>query len=208
MIARPQTDIDAEARANNDPVIRYVRLGFTMLLVPLSWHAFHSEYGWIPLLSDIDTAVHEFGHMLFMPFGIQFLGTTMVVLGGSLFQVVFPLIFTSYFALSRKHRDVHAALLCLWWSSLNVLSVAIYCADARAGQLMLLSGETGEESGGEGHDWHMLLDHWGALKRDTAIAGTMRRIAVLVCVFSIIAGAVIAWKQAQLRAPAKNQRTI
>ena len=36
----------------------------------------YAKYGdaAIPLVFDIDTAVHEFGHMLFMPFGIPFLG--------------------------------------------------------------------------------------------------------------------------------------
>lgn len=36
----------------------------TLLLVPLSWHAFHDPYGEVPLLSGIDLAIHEFGHML------------------------------------------------------------------------------------------------------------------------------------------------
>ena len=34
--SRPQADVDAEAKANNDPVLRYLRFGFTLLLVPLS----------------------------------------------------------------------------------------------------------------------------------------------------------------------------
>jgi hypothetical protein len=27
-------------------------------------------------------------------------------------------------------RDLHAAMVCLWWTSMNLLSVAICCADA------------------------------------------------------------------------------
>ncbi|HEY3114971.1 MAG TPA: hypothetical protein VGJ62_14925 [Gemmatimonadaceae bacterium] len=57
----------------------------------------------MPILGDIDIAVHEFGHMLFMPFGIQFLGSTMMILGGSLTQVAFPLLFFGYFL--RKRDD-------------------------------------------------------------------------------------------------------
>jgi Limonene-1,2-epoxide hydrolase catalytic domain. len=37
-----------------------------------------------------------------------------------------------------RRRDLCAAMVCLWWSGINLLSVAIYCADSRAGQLMLL----------------------------------------------------------------------
>jgi hypothetical protein len=165
---------------------RYARLALAVLLALLASSAFRNEYGYIPLLSDIDLAIHEFGHMLFMPFGIQFLGNTMMILGGSLTQVAFPLIFFGYFM--RKHedapRDLFAAMVCLWWSGINLLSVAIYCADSRAGQLMLIDGSTGQES--DGHDWNNLLTRWGLLQHDTAIARGMRAIAFVMCVGSIV----------------------
>jgi hypothetical protein len=167
-------------------VQRYGRLALAAVLALLAWSAFRNEYGYIPLLSDIDLAIHEFGHMLFMPFGIQFLGNTMMILGGSLTQVAFPLIFFGYFM--RKHedapRDLFAAMVCLWWSGINLLSVAIYCADSRAGQLMLIDGSTGQES--DGHDWNNLLGRWGLLQHDIGIARGMRAIAWLVCVGSIV----------------------
>jgi len=174
----------------------YARLTLAGLLALLAWVAFHNECGYIPLLSDIDLAIHEFGHMLFMPFGIQFLGNTMMILGGSLTQVAFPLIFFGYFL--RKHddaprRDVFAAMVCLWWSGINLLSVAIYCADSRAGQLMLIDGSTGQES--DGHDWNNLLTRWGLLEHDTVIARWMRAIAFVVCVGSIV---VAVWSALQL----------
>jgi hypothetical protein len=175
---------------------RYGRLALAVVLAWLAWIAFRSEYGYVPLLSDIDLAIHEFGHMLFMPFGIQFLGNTMMILGGSLTQVAFPLIFFGYFM--RKHddaprRDVFAAMVCLWWSGINLLSVAIYCADSRAGQLMLIDGSTGQES--DGHDWNNLLGRWGLLQHDTGIARGMRAIAALVCVASIIVAVSSALQQ-------------
>jgi hypothetical protein len=175
---------------------RYARLALAAVLALLAWSAFRNEYGYVPLLSDIDLAIHEFGHMLFMPFGIQFLGNTMMILGGSLTQVAFPLIFFGYFL--RKHvdaprRDVFAAMVCLWWSGINLLSVAIYCADSRAGQLMLIDGSTGQES--DGHDWNNLLTRWGLLEHDTVIARGMRAIAWLICVGSIL---VAVWSALQL----------
>ena len=174
---------------------RYARLALAVFLALLAWVAFRNEYGYIPLLSDIDLAIHEFGHMLFMPFGIQFLGNTMMILGGSLTQVAFPLIFFGYFL--RKHddapRDLFAAMVCLWWSAINLLDVSIYCADSRAGELMLLDGLTGKES--DGHDWNNLLTRWGLLEHDTVIARWMRAIAWLVCVGSIV---VAVWSALQL----------
>ncbi|MFL5478650.1 MAG: hypothetical protein ACJ79X_06515 [Gemmatimonadaceae bacterium] len=166
----------------------YARLALATLLAWLAWRAFRDELGSVPLVSDIDLAIHEFGHMLFMPFGIPILGGTMVILGGSLTQVMFPLIFVVYFLRKKEdgaRRDVFAAMVCLWWSAINLLDVAIYCADSRAGQLMLLNGLTGEES--DGHDWYNLLSGWGLLEHDTAIARWMRGIAGLTCMASITA---------------------
>lgn len=177
MSATTPTTAIAITRSNQ----RYLRLGLLALLSWLAVTAFRDPLGVVPLLSDIDLAIHEFGHMLFMPFGIPILGSTMVILGGSLTQVAFPLIFVGYF-LKRgedgRRRDVFAAMVCLWWAAINLLSVAIYCADSRAGQLMLLDGSTGNESGG--HDWFNLLSGWGLLKHDTQIAHLMRAIAGLM----------------------------
>ncbi|MDB4876690.1 MAG: hypothetical protein JWM41_3136 [Gemmatimonadetes bacterium] len=173
---------------------RWARVFLTLLLARLAWSAFHDEYGVVPILSDIDLAVHEFGHVLFMPFGIPILGRTMVILGGSLFQIVFPLIFIAYFVRDRagQRRDVHAAMVCLWWTSINLLDVAIYANDARAGVLMLVSGQTGQES--DGHDWNNLFTIWGVLDKDTIIAARMRAVAVLLCVASIVIGLYAAWR--------------
>jgi hypothetical protein len=179
------------------PLRPYARLTLAALLALLAFHAFRDDLGYIPLLSDIDLAIHEFGHMLFMPFGIQFLGNTMMILGGSLTQVAFPLVFAGYFMRKQddgRRRDLFAAMVCLWWSGINLLSVAIYCADSRAGQLMLLDGSTGQES--DGHDWNNLLTRWGLLQHDIGIARGMRAVAFVVCVASII---VAVWSALQSR---------
>ena len=174
----------------------YARLAFVVVLAWLAWVAFRDELGYVPLLSDIDLAIHEFGHMLFIPFGIQFLGSTMMILGGSLTQVAFPLVFFGYFMRKQddgRPRDLFAAMVCLWWSGINLLDVSIYCADSRAGQLMLIDGSTGQES--DGHDWNNLLTRWGLLEHDTVIARWMRAIAWLVCVGSIL---VAVWSALRL----------
>ncbi len=175
-------------------VKRWARIGFMLLLAWLARGAFRSAYGVVPLISDIDLAVHEFGHMLFMPFGIMILGNTMMLLGGSLFQVVFPLIFVVYFLRPNENgarRDVYAATVCLWWTSINLLGVAIYANDARAGVLMLVNGQTGQEAGGQ--DWTHIFTAWGVLDHDTAIAARIRAAASLLCVASILAGVYVAW---------------
>jgi hypothetical protein len=194
-VAERVSAIEAPATRDDYPtIIRWSRILITLALVPLSWYTFHDRYGKVPFLGAIDLAIHEFGHMLFMPFGIPFLGRTMVILGGSLTQVALPLIFVAYFLRTKDgHRDPHAAMLCLWWSSMNLVDVAVYCADARAGVLMLVSGETGQES--DGHDWNNLLHIWNAIDKDTIIAHRMRGVAWLACVVGIGMGLMYAWKR-------------
>ena len=169
-------------------LLRWARMALSLALVPISVGAFRSEYGQVPLLSGINLAIHEFGHMLFMPFGIQPFGETGVILGGSLTQVLVPLVFTGYFVFGRKeHRDLHAATICFWWAAINVLSVAIYAGDARAGQLMLITGATGEDDPGS-HDFYNLFARWGVLNRDLVYAGRLRALAAFMCFVSIVAG--------------------
>jgi TRAP-type C4-dicarboxylate transport system permease small subunit len=196
----------ASAGSTDSPrtIQSYLRLAFAALLAWLTWLGFHDAYGNVPIVSDVLTAIHEFGHMLFMPFGIPILGGTMVILGGSLTEVAFPLLFAGYFLRKRedgRRRDVFAAMVCLWWSAIGLLATAIYCADSRAGKLMLLDGLTGQES--EGHDWYNLLDRWGLLEHDTQIARWMRMIAWLMCVGSIL---VAVWRALQQQ-PERNPST-
>lgn len=158
-------------------------MALTLMLVPLGLSAFRSDEGWIPILSDINLAIHEFGHLLFIPFG-----ETGVIMGGSLTQIALPLVFVGYFLWGkREHRDRHAAMVCLWWTAINLVSVAVYMADARAGKLMLITGSTGEDDPGT-HDFYMLFAKWGVLNRDTIYAGRLEALAALVFGASVIGG--------------------
>ena len=181
-------------------VVRWARIGLTLLLVPLSLKAFGDEYGQVPLISGINLAIHEFGHMLFMPFGLQPFGETGVIMGGALTQVALPLVFAGYFLWGKPaHRDLHAATVCLWWTAISLLGVAIYAGDARAGQLMLITGATGEDDPGS-HDFYNLFARWGVLNRDTIYAARLRGVAALLCIGSIVAGVWAAWNHEWLRA--------
>jgi hypothetical protein len=180
-------EVRGTSRDDAANIIRWTRVIITLALIPLGMHAFGGD-GRVPLLGDIDLAIHEFGHILWSPFG-----ETLTIMGGSLTQILLPCVFVAYFLYGkREHRDPHAAMLCLWWTAMNVLDVSVYAADARAGQLMLLSGLTGEDDP-EGHDFHNLFSRWGVLNRDTIYAGRMRGIAAFMCFLSILFGLYAAW---------------
>ena len=54
---------------------------------PTQWH----------LIDGVNLLIHEAGHIVFRPFG-EF----MMIAGGSLFQVIMPLLFVGYFAYQRQ----------------------------------------------------------------------------------------------------------
>jgi len=119
---------------------------------------------------------HEAGHFLFSPFG-QF----MTVLGGSLTQVLVPLVCAGAFL--WQTRDPFGAAVAVWWAGENLIDVAPYIADARELQLVLLGGMTGAEV--EGHDWEYLLTAMGMAHRDHAIANAVQAIGILTMILGL-----------------------
>ena len=108
----------------------------------------------------INLPFHEAGHIIFMP-----LGSFMMSLGGSLLQVMIPLICAWAFLFQQD--DPFAASACIWWAGESLLDLAPYIDDARSLQLMLLGGPAAEV---EGHDWEAILTALGWLHLDHALA--------------------------------------
>src|SRR4051812_5070634 len=67
-------------------------IGLALVLLFMCYTMWHS--GWVPLLDWATLAIHEAGH----PIVGMLLGERMMVYGGSLFQLIFPLSFAWYFA--------------------------------------------------------------------------------------------------------------
>jgi hypothetical protein len=146
----------------------YPKLVFAILLtLYFLWIAYDPMQG--SFLDNVDLPIHEFGHLLFRPFG-QF----MMIAGGSLFQVIMPLIFVGYFVWRRQFYS--AAIVSLWVGQ-SILSVCVYAADAVAMQLVLTSGFTGSE--GSFHDWNYLLTATGLLSSTKTVAGIIRLLGTL-----------------------------
>jgi hypothetical protein len=113
---------------------------------------------------------HEAGHMIFSP-----LGQFMTVLGGSLMQVLIPVVAAIAFV---KQRQPFGAAICVWWAGQNLVDLAPYIADARALQLVLLGGKTGAEV--EGHDWEFILTRLRLLHRDQAIGRAAHMLGMVI----------------------------
>lgn len=107
---------------------------------------------------NVDLVFHEAGHVFFSPFGRY-----IAILGGSLFQVLVPLILMLVFLI--RNKDSFAAAICLRWAGQSIMDLAPYVADARALRLLLLGGGTGADRPGF-HDWENLLRPLGLLEYD------------------------------------------
>jgi len=129
--------------------------------------------------------IHEFGHVLFRPFG-EF----MTLLGGSLFQTVLPLIFGGIFLV--KNRDPFAASVMLWWSAVAVMDIAPYIYDARAPQHILLTGRTGDSGA---HDFIDTLGDLGLLHKAQPIGRGAHAFGVLAMLVALAWGAWLVWQQ-------------
>lgn len=146
----------------------YPKLVFAILMsVYFLWIAFDPMAG--SFLDLVDLPIHEFGHILFSPFG-QFIS----VAGGSLFQVIMPAIFVGYFWWNEKY---YSAGIVLFWVGQSIINVYIYAQDAVVMQLVLLGGLTGSE--GSFHDWNYLLTQTGLINSTKTVAGFIRLLGTL-----------------------------
>ncbi len=160
--------------------------GIRFLLAPIQ-----SNLAGQSFLHLINLPFHEAGHILFAPFG-RFLS----VLGGSLMQILVPLVVAGAFL---WRRNPFGGAVGIWWLGESCLDLAPYIADARAGQLLLLGGVTGSEVE-DYHDWEMILRQLGWLRHDIALARLTHVLgAILILLALLWAGAIL---YRQLRRPA------
>ena len=128
----------------------------------------------------INLPFHEAGHVFSRP-----LGSFMTSLGGSLAQLIMPLI--CLFALLFQTRDPFGAAVCLWWFGESFLDLAPYINDARSLSMPLVGGNYGHSSPYGFHDWEYILTESGLLKFDHLLA----RIAF--CLGTIIMTTALLW---------------
>ena len=132
---------------------------------------------------------HEAGHILFLPFG-----SFLMSLGGSLTQVLVPLLCLGTFLV--KTRDTFGAAVALWWAGQSLMDVAPYIADARALRIVLLGGRTGAEV--EGHDWEAILSALGWLRYDILLGRLANLLGIVLMIVALAWGAsVVARQRAQ-----------
>ena len=134
----------------------------------LSWH----------FIDNVNLIIHEAGHVLFLPFG-----NTLTVAGGSILQVLVPIIFFAYFFLNTA---IYSAAVMAFWTGVSMVNVSVYAGDALKMQLPLLTGDT------DGHDWNQLLFQFGLL-RQTDLVSNIILILGILCILAGFTLALVSW---------------
>jgi hypothetical protein len=116
-------------------------------------------------LDNFNLIIHEAGHIVFM-----FFGTFVQILGGSLFQILVPVIFVLYF---YRQREYFSASLVLFWVGQSLINVSVYASDALYMQLPLLGGDSSI------HDWNYILQTTNLLKYSKEIGFGIYSLGIL-----------------------------
>ncbi len=135
----------------------------------------------------VNLPFHEAGQVLFRPFG-QFA----MMAGGSLMQVLVPVICLLAFLL--KTRDTFAASVALWWWGESLMDLAPYVNDARELKMILLGGVTGRDVD-DFHDWEFILRKLGLLEYDHAFALAAQAMGILLMVCAFAWGGLLLYRQ-------------
>jgi hypothetical protein len=117
------------------------------------------------ILQNANLVIHEAGHTILGFFG-EFVG----FLGGTIFQIFFPLLFTFYFF---NQQDLFSASIVMWWLGVNLFEIGTYAADAQVQLLPLIGGE---------HDWAYILGHLNLLPQSILI-GNIFHVAGVIAMF-------------------------
>lgn len=159
--------------------------GLKFILTPLE-----TNYTGQSIWHLINLPFHEAGHIFFRP-----LGRFMASLGGSLGQILMPLICLSTFLL--KTRDAFAASFALWWTGENFMDLAPYIDDARSLSMPLLGGNTGKTSPYGFHDWEFILKETGLIRYDHTLANFSYKFGIFLMIVSFLWSGYILLKHYQ-----------
>ncbi len=158
----------------------------TGLMVILTLHSLFASHHYTPegfmlardpmmmFLHNINLIFHEAGHTIF-----SFFGRFIMLLGGSLMQVLVPAVISGYFFVTKQR---FSGAVALWWAGQSLLDVSLYIKDAQERMLPLLGGE------GVMHDWHFILLDLRLLVHDDTVAALVYSFGICVYLVAIALG--------------------
>jgi hypothetical protein len=165
----------------------------------VAWLLFYSLFlyqaargqGILLLMDGVFVPIHEGGHLLF-----RFFGEFVSVAGGTILQLLVPILLAIYFIF---HCQAQGVAFCLFFMFEQFLPISTYMADARAQDLPLLTIGDAEDVI---HDWNYLFGKLGVLDHDIQIAGFVRLVGWLGMIAIVV---WLVWRGVHDVAPAEIQ---
>ena len=176
-----------------EPVFFYGRLIIYLIFFIWGWYFIRLDFAVDPfpigtsIMHNINLVFHEAGHVLFRPFG-----WFVTILGGTLGQLLMPLVVMLSFILSN--RDNFAASLGLWWLGQSCMDIAPYIDDALEQKLVLLGGHTGADAPGN-HYWNNILGDLNRLEKCHDYAAMTDTTGTLLMIVAFVWGGYILYLQ-------------
>ena len=146
-------------------------IGSIILLPVIVWLSINAGE-FIFIIDHFNLLIHEGGHGIFSLFG-RFIYT----LGGTLMQIILPLLFVYYFLSNRKRFGTQLSLV---WLGQNLMNISVYAADAQERNIPLLGGNNVY------HDWTYLLNKTGLLLYDDEIGLGFYLIGALAFILALL----------------------
>lgn len=166
--------------------LNYLKAGFAVLLAIYGFICARSvEEG--SFLDRVDLIAHEAGHLLF-----GYLGEFMMVIGGTLGQLLVPVGFAVYFV---TRREFFSSSVASFWVGQNLLNISTYVKDAAAMELPLVSLGGGDSI----HDWNWLLLKFNVLALDQTIGNFVLGLGVLAIAASVALGFYFSYEREEER---------
>ena len=152
----------------------YFKLIFLVLISAyvLNCGLYPYEYHFI---DGVNVLFHEAGHPIFGLFGNEFL----MVMGGTLGQLIMPLIVVFYFFFTGQRYS--SAIAGLWFSE-NFFPISVYAKDAVAMELPLVG------NGDRIHDWNYMLDRLNLLSQDQRIGNIIHDTGLIFAAIFFLVG--------------------
>jgi len=144
------------------PVSRLTGIAWLCFYALFLLYAFADRSGFL-IVDYVNLIIHEGGHFFFSWFG-----NTIMILGGTIGELLVPLLCAIYFFCQRETTGFAFST---YWLFENFPYIGTYMADARSAALPLV--------GSEESDWTILFGQWGLLAEDQKIGTIMRTLGWL-----------------------------
>jgi hypothetical protein len=151
------------------PISRITGIAWLCFYALFFLYAVANEPGFL-FLDHANLIIHEGGHFFFSWFG-----DTIRILGGTLGELLVPLLCAAYFFF---HRETTGFAFSLFWFFENFPYIGTYMADARTSALSLV--------GSDESDWTILFTQWDLLAYDQKIGATVRTLGYLGMLATIV----------------------